>query len=104
GVRGRVILAPFAQRCHNDSVVAYHTLIGRPGRSRCRGSFATPKDSPDQERSMPLLRIRCPQCDALLKSAAGFTPGNTVVCPKCTNRFPVPPAEDAPADSGGEEE
>ena len=38
---------------------------------------------------MALLKIKCPECSAGLKSAAGFTPGQTVCCPKCETYFAV---------------
>lgn len=48
---------------------------------------------------MALTRISCPECGAALKSPTGFTPGQTVCCPKCETYFSV----EEPAD-GGEEE
>jgi hypothetical protein len=42
-----------------------------------------------------LNRIACPECGAGLKSASGFTPGQTVCCPKCETYFAV---EDAAAE------
>ncbi len=38
---------------------------------------------------MALLKIRCPECKAPLKSSAGFTVGQTVCCPKCETHFAV---------------
>ncbi|MBP3960508.1 hypothetical protein J8F10_35230 [Gemmata sp. G18] len=38
---------------------------------------------------MGLLKIKCPECNAGLKSAAGFTVGQTVCCPKCETYFAV---------------
>jgi hypothetical protein len=44
---------------------------------------------------MALNRIPCPECSAGLKSATGFTVGQTVCCPKCDTYFNVEePAED----------
>jgi uncharacterized Zn finger protein (UPF0148 family) len=44
---------------------------------------------------MALNRIPCPECGAGLKSASGFTVGQTVCCPKCETYFNVEePAED----------
>jgi hypothetical protein len=44
---------------------------------------------------MALNRIPCPECGAGLKSATGFTVGQTVCCPKCETYFNVEePAED----------
>jgi hypothetical protein len=40
-----------------------------------------------------LNRITCPECGAGLKSASGFTPGQTVCCSKCETYFAV----DAPS-------
>jgi hypothetical protein len=42
-----------------------------------------------------LNRIACPECGAGLKSASGFTPGQTVSCPKCETYFAVEDAGDA---------
>lgn len=39
---------------------------------------------------MPVTKIRCPECDAALKSEDGFTPGEDVTCPKCDTAFAVP--------------
>ncbi|VTT97047.1 unnamed protein product [Gemmataceae bacterium] len=36
---------------------------------------------------MPIHRLTCPGCGAGLKSAAGFKPGATVSCPKCSAEF-----------------
>jgi len=36
-----------------------------------------------------LHRISCPECKTGLKSASGFTPGKTVLCPKCESYFVV---------------
>lgn len=36
---------------------------------------------------MPLHRLTCPECGAGVKSAAGFKPGSTVICPKCEAGF-----------------
>lgn len=48
---------------------------------------------------MGLLKIKCPECNAGLKSATGFTPGQTVCCPKCETYFAVEePAEDEDED------
>ncbi len=45
---------------------------------------------------MALHRISCPECKTGLKSASGFTPGKTVLCPKCESYFVVEePAEPA---------
>ena len=47
---------------------------------------------------MSLLKIKCPECRAGLKSAAGFTPGQTVCCPKCETYFAVEePTDEEPA-------
>jgi Zn-finger nucleic acid-binding protein len=47
---------------------------------------------------VPLLRIRCPECGAGLKSSAGFTVGKTITCPKCEADFVVEePEEEKPA-------
>jgi hypothetical protein len=44
---------------------------------------------------MALNKIPCPECSAGLKSASGFTVGQTVCCPKCETYFKVEePAED----------
>lgn len=48
---------------------------------------------------MPLNRIACPECGAGLKSKTGFTPGETVCCPKCETYFSVEEPQD-----GDEEE
>lgn len=39
---------------------------------------------------MSLTRTTCPSCGAGLKSAAGFNPGQSVRCPKCSTAFAVP--------------
>jgi uncharacterized Zn finger protein (UPF0148 family) len=39
---------------------------------------------------MPVTKIRCPECDAALKSEDGFTAGEDVTCPKCDTAFAVP--------------
>ncbi len=39
---------------------------------------------------MSLTKIRCPECDAALKSDDGFTVGEEVTCPKCDTTFAVP--------------
>jgi uncharacterized Zn finger protein (UPF0148 family) len=36
-----------------------------------------------------LLKTRCPECSAPLKSSSGFTVGQTVCCPKCETYFAV---------------
>jgi uncharacterized Zn finger protein (UPF0148 family) len=36
-----------------------------------------------------LLKTRCPECNAPLKSSTGFTVGQTVCCPKCETYFAV---------------
>jgi uncharacterized Zn finger protein (UPF0148 family) len=36
-----------------------------------------------------ILRVGCPECGAGLKSKTGFTPGETVCCPKCETYFAV---------------
>jgi uncharacterized Zn finger protein (UPF0148 family) len=36
---------------------------------------------------VPIHRLTCPECGAGLKSAAGFKPGSTVICPKCEAGF-----------------
>lgn len=50
-----------------------------------------------------LLKIKCPECGAGLKSPTGFTVGQTVCCPKCETYFPVEEpeeeAEEAPKKS-----
>lgn len=38
---------------------------------------------------MSLTRTTCPSCGAALKSAAGFKPGQSVRCPKCSTAFAV---------------
>lgn len=38
---------------------------------------------------MSLIRIKCPECGAGLKSSTGFTPGQSVSCPKCETEFTV---------------
>ncbi len=38
---------------------------------------------------MALLKLKCPECNAGLKSATGFTVGQTVCCPKCETYFAV---------------
>ncbi len=44
---------------------------------------------------MALLKIKCPECNAGLKSPTGFTAGQSVCCPKCETYFAVEePAED----------
>ncbi|MFM8273780.1 MAG: hypothetical protein ACKODX_15825 [Gemmata sp.] len=43
---------------------------------------------------MPLLKLKCPECMAGLKSATGFQVGQTVCCPKCETYFPVEAPED----------
>ncbi len=45
---------------------------------------------------MPLNRIACPSCQAILKSAAGFTVGAKVKCPKCQTAFAVDEDDAAP--------
>ena len=42
---------------------------------------------------MPLNRVECPSCGAGLKSAAGFTAGQKIRCPKCKEAFAVPEPE-----------
>ena len=42
---------------------------------------------------MAILKTRCPECNAGLKSPTGFAAGQTVACPKCETSFTV----DAPA-------
>ncbi|QJW95721.1 hypothetical protein [Frigoriglobus tundricola] len=44
---------------------------------------------------MTLLKTRCPECNAPLKSAAGFTVGQTICCPKCETYFTVADPEAA---------
>ena len=45
---------------------------------------------------MALLKTRCPECNAGLKSPTGFAVGQTVCCPKCETYFAVEePDEDA---------
>lgn len=39
---------------------------------------------------MSLTKIRCPECDAALKSEDGFEIGEEVTCPKCNTAFAVP--------------
>ncbi len=39
---------------------------------------------------MPVTKIRCPECDATLKSDDGFSVGEEVTCPKCDTEFAVP--------------
>lgn len=43
---------------------------------------------------MAVLKIRCTECGAGLSSKSGFTPGETVLCPKCETEFAVPEPED----------
>ena len=43
---------------------------------------------------MSLLKIKCPECNAGLKSASGFTVGKTVCCPKCETYFEVEAPEE----------
>lgn len=43
---------------------------------------------------MALLKIKCPECRAGLKSATGFAVGQTVCCPKCETYFAVEEPED----------
>ena len=38
---------------------------------------------------MAILKARCPECNAGLKSATGFKVGQTVSCPKCETYFAV---------------
>lgn len=45
---------------------------------------------------MPVLRTSCPECGAGLKSQSGFTPGQTVCCPKCETYFVVEDSTAAP--------
>ena len=47
---------------------------------------------------MALNRIPCPECGAGVKSASGFTVGQSVCCPKCETYFTVEePAEESDA-------
>lgn len=39
---------------------------------------------------MALTRVECPNCQAGLKSSAGFTVGQKIRCPKCQTVFVVP--------------
>jgi uncharacterized Zn finger protein (UPF0148 family) len=41
-----------------------------------------------------ILKTRCPECDAGLKSPTGFAVGQTVCCPKCETYFAVEEPED----------
>ena len=43
---------------------------------------------------MALLKIKCPECNAGLKSPTGFTVGQTVCCPKCETYFAVEEPEE----------
>ena len=43
---------------------------------------------------MALLKIKCPECSAGLKSPTGFTVGQTVRCPKCKTYFNVEEPEE----------
>ncbi len=49
---------------------------------------------------MALLKVKCPECNAGLKSPTGFTVGQAVSCPKCETDFTVEEPEKAgsPAD------
>jgi uncharacterized Zn finger protein (UPF0148 family) len=49
---------------------------------------------------MAINRISCPECSAGLKSGTGFSPGQTVCCPKCETYFVV----EEPADEVEEEQ
>jgi uncharacterized Zn finger protein (UPF0148 family) len=42
-----------------------------------------------------LLKIKCPECGAGLKSPTGFTVGQTVPCPKCETYFSVEEPDEA---------
>ncbi len=44
---------------------------------------------------MALLKTRCPECNAGLKSPTGFAVGQTVCCPKCETYFAVEEPEEA---------
>ncbi len=47
---------------------------------------------------MSLLKIKCPECNAGLKSSTGFEVGQSVSCPKCETDFTVEePDDDMPA-------
>jgi hypothetical protein len=57
--------------------------------------------SPSRRLAVALTKIHCPECGAGLKSPTAFVVGQTVVCPKCKNRFQVEePREDPPARPG----
>lgn len=43
---------------------------------------------------MAILKTRCPECNAGLKSPTGFTVGQTVCCPKCETYFSVKEPEE----------
>src|SRR5262245_56505633 len=46
--------------------------------------------------AVALTKINCPECGAGLKSQTAFEAGQTVVCPKCKNRFEVPGPDEEP--------
>jgi len=48
------------------------------------------------EPAVALLKIRCPECNAPLKSSTGFTVGEAVSCPKCETDFTVREPEEEP--------
>lgn len=52
---------------------------------------------------MSVQKLKCPECSAGLKSAAGFRVGQTVCCPKCETYFVVedPEEEEALDDEDG---
>jgi hypothetical protein len=45
---------------------------------------------------MPVFKIACPACDAVLKSSNPMPPGKKVKCPKCGEGFTVPADGDDP--------
>jgi phage FluMu protein Com len=45
---------------------------------------------------MPVYKVNCPECEAVLKSPKGMTPGKKIKCPKCNLVFPVPADEEEP--------
>ena len=45
---------------------------------------------------MPVFKIACPACDAVLKSSNPMPPGKKVKCPKCGEGFTVPADGDGP--------
>ena len=39
---------------------------------------------------MPVSKVTCPECGAVLKSSKGVTPGKKIRCPKCGESFRAP--------------